>query len=110
MMACRGLPRIAALVGLVVCCLITVFITAEAQQNDDLNSLDQQTVQLSRAGKYQEATEVAQRALSLAERQFGPDDTSVAEHLNNLALLYETQSRYVEAEPLMKRALSIAEK
>ncbi len=34
----------------------------------------------------------------------------VAQSLNNLAALYDTQGRYGEAEPLHKRALAIREK
>jgi tetratricopeptide (TPR) repeat protein len=34
----------------------------------------------------------------------------VAESLNNLALLYDTQGQYAQAEPLYKRSLAIREK
>ena len=34
----------------------------------------------------------------------------MAQTLNNLALLYQTQGRYDESEPLFKRALAIYEK
>jgi hypothetical protein len=34
----------------------------------------------------------------------------VATWLNNIALLYQAQGRYAEAEPLHKRALVIGEK
>ena len=34
----------------------------------------------------------------------------VATGLNNLAMLYESQGKYAEAEPLYKRALAIYEK
>ncbi len=34
----------------------------------------------------------------------------MAQSLNNLALLYQAQGRYAEAEPLYKRALAIMEK
>ncbi len=36
--------------------------------------------------------------------------TELAPDLNNLALLYHTQGRYAEAEPLYKRSLAIREK
>jgi CHAT domain-containing protein/tetratricopeptide (TPR) repeat protein len=84
--------------------------TARAQQSDDLNTLNQQVVALYQAGKYAEATDIAQRALALAERRFGPDHARVAAALNNLAALYDDQGRYAEAEPLYKRALAITEK
>jgi hypothetical protein len=37
--------------------------------------------------------EIAQRALRLAERQFGPDRAEVGKALNNLAELYRVQGR-----------------
>jgi CHAT domain-containing protein/Tfp pilus assembly protein PilF len=110
MMVCRSSPRVAALIVIVACSLVIVSITAAAQQSDDLKSLDQQVLQLYRAGKYAEATEVAERALSLAERRFGPDHPIVGGRLNNLAVLYENQGRYADAEPPLKRALAIDEK
>jgi tetratricopeptide (TPR) repeat protein len=85
-------------------------LPAKAQQSDDLKSLNQQMIQLAQAGKYAEATDVAQRALALAERQLGPDHPAVGIRLNMLALLYRTQGRYAEAEPLYQRAIAIAEK
>ena len=40
----------------------------------------------------------------------GGDHPAVAQSLNNLALVYQDQGRYGEAEPLHRRALTIAEK
>jgi tetratricopeptide (TPR) repeat protein len=42
--------------------------------------------------------------------QLNPDHPDVALSLNNLALVYHTQGRYAEAEPLFKQALMIGEK
>ncbi len=50
-------------------------------------------------GHYAEAVNQTKAALSLAEA-FGPDDPRLATTLNNLALLYDGQGRYTEAEPL----------
>jgi len=36
-----------------------------------------------------------------------PDDPHVATSLNNLALLYDHQGKYTDAEPLFKHALAI---
>jgi len=46
----------------------------------------------------------------VVEKTFGPDHPDVAAILNNLAELYGAQSRYAEAEPLFRRALTIREK
>ena len=40
---------------------------------------------------------------------YGPDHPKVATALNNLALLLEATNRSGEAEPLMRRALTIDE-
>lgn len=58
---------------------------------------------------YGQATAVAREALSIAEREYGPDHPNVAVSLNKLALLYDTQGQYQQAEPLFKRALAIRE-
>ncbi len=44
------------------------------------------------------------------EKALGPEHPQVAAGLNNLALLYKTQGKYTEAEPLYRRALAIVEK
>ena len=46
----------------------------------------------------------------IREKALGPEHPDVAKSLNNLALLYQAQGRYAEAEPLHKRALVIREK
>ena len=43
-------------------------------------------------------------------KALGPEHPDTATSLNNLALLLEQQGRYVEAEPLFRRALAISEK
>jgi CHAT domain-containing protein/Tfp pilus assembly protein PilF len=48
--------------------------------------------------------------LRVAEATFGPEHPNVATSLNNLALLYDEQGKYAEAEPLYQRALRIYEK
>ena len=48
--------------------------------------------------------------LQIREKALGPDHPDVATSLNNLAVLYQAQGRYGEAEPLYQRALAIREK
>jgi len=71
---------------------------------------------LSRTGLYLKshalyalAEPLYQRALSIRERQLGPDHPDTAQSLNNLAVLYWSQGKYEQAEPLYQRALSIRE-
>ena len=51
-----------------------------------------------------------QRDLAISEKVLGPEHPDVATSLHNLAMLYQVQERYAEAEPLFQRALAIMEK
>jgi tetratricopeptide (TPR) repeat protein len=46
-------------------------------------------------------------ALELRKRLLGDAHPSVASSLNSLALLYNSQGRYAEAEPLLQQALEL---
>jgi len=83
--------------------------TREGQtaQADELN---RQVVRLYGEGRYAEAVTLAERALALREKVFGPEHPSVAHALSNLATLYKAQFDYVRAEPLLRRALVVYEK
>jgi tetratricopeptide (TPR) repeat protein len=72
--------------------------------------LTQEVQKLYRAGKYDRAALLAQKALEVAEQNVGLDHPDVATSLNNLASLYDTQGDYAKAEPLYKRSLAISEK
>ena len=73
-------------------------------------ALNQEAVDLYRAGDYDRALEVAKRALEVAGKALGPDHPDVAANRNNLAALYYAQGDYAQAEPLFKRSLAIWEK
>ncbi|MDA1106461.1 MAG: tetratricopeptide repeat protein, partial [Planctomycetota bacterium] len=64
-------------------------------------------MELYRAGKYDRAVVVAQKALQVAEQNVGPDHPHVAASLENLAALYRATKRIKEAEPLEQRAAKI---
>ncbi len=59
--------------------------------------------------RYKEAEPLYWYALSISERQLGPEHPNTALSLNNLALLYQHQGKYAETEPLYNRALTICE-
>ncbi|MDZ4790015.1 MAG: tetratricopeptide repeat protein, partial [Hyphomicrobiales bacterium] len=84
--------------------------SAQDQPPPELEALNDKVIELYQAGKYAEATPIAQRALAIAEKAPGPDHPDTGARLNNLALLYQAQGRLAEAEPLYKRALAIADK
>ncbi|HEV7600303.1 MAG TPA: tetratricopeptide repeat protein [Bradyrhizobium sp.] len=83
--------------GLSVAFAVNTAAPAAGPGNDAV-ALTARVMELARAGKYSEATPLAQRALAIAKS------------LNNLANLYNEQGRNAEAEPLHVRALAIREK
>jgi len=91
-------------------CLALLFSSGLFAQSDEWKRLNQEAVSLYQQGDYKRATDVARKALELAEREFGPDHPTVATSPNNLAELYRAQGRYTEAEPLYKRTLAMREK
>ena len=78
---------------------------------DRVRALDCYAVALRSCGQYNEAIERHQEALKLEEQAAsGSDIVSVARALNELALSLWRAGRYIEAEPLFRRALTIDEK
>ncbi len=50
------------------------------------------------------------RALAIRERALGPNHPDTANSLHCLAVLYDNQGKYMQAEPLYQRALAIRER
>jgi len=73
-------------------------------------TLNAEVLSLYRQGQYKRATEVAKKALKVAEQAGGLHHPTVALSMNNLAACYCDQGRYAQAEPLYQRALTIREK
>ena len=69
--------------------------------------LNRQVVELYNQGKFNEAIDLAEQALNLAKSLYPSDHPDVATSLNNLALFYDSQGSYPEAEPLYKKALEM---
>ena len=61
-------------------------------------------------GDYATAASFKEAALGLVTSAFGPDARQTATALNNLALTYHYLARYMEAEPLYRRAIEIDER
>ena len=78
-------------------------------QKIDGSARSAQIAELSRTGKYSDAIPLAQRLLADLEKAYGPDHRDVAAALNNLAMLYGSQGRDAEAEPLYRRSIAILE-
>ena len=91
-----------------VLCVLLVSIQALAQDALWKSHLDSGKKALEE-GDYATAQKQFLAALQEAE-DFGPQDSRLATTLNNLAVLYHTQGKYSDAEPLYRRALAIREK
>jgi len=76
----------------------------------EARKLFEEARQMRRAGKYDEAIPLVERALKTREAILGPDHRDVAAALNTLAVIYWNKSAYAKAEPLYQRALTIMEK
>jgi CHAT domain-containing protein/Tfp pilus assembly protein PilF len=72
-------------------------------------ALNDRFEELYHQGRDEEALEVAQEALRVAETTYGPDHLHVAYTLERIARLHRAQQRYTAAEPLYQRALTILE-
>ena len=71
--------------------------------------LTEQSMVLYKAGRYEQAIEVAELALSTAEKGFGGNDLNVFTSLNMLGLMYCENGRFADAEPHYRRAVAIGE-
>ena len=66
-------------------------VTTSASWGQDLKEaevLNTKVIELYNAGQYAEALPLAQRALSIREKELGPDDPDLASSLENLAASY----------------------
>jgi CHAT domain-containing protein/Tfp pilus assembly protein PilF len=67
-------------------------------------------LKLRRAGRYDEALPLVERALQIRQSVLSLEHPSVAHALNNLAVLHMDKGDYARAEPLFIRALGIRER
>jgi tetratricopeptide (TPR) repeat protein len=82
----------------------------QEQNEQRLNQLNNRLIELYNSGQYREAIPIGKQARQLAADIWGPTHPKVATSCNNLALLYETQNRLAEAEPLYLEAIDIDRK
>ena len=75
-----------------------------------LQALTTQYTQRYRDGAFTEAIPIATQALGLAESLFGPDHERVAQVLNDLGRLYDSQHDLEQAARMHERALAIRER
>jgi CHAT domain-containing protein/tetratricopeptide (TPR) repeat protein len=113
-MAMRLVLRVIARVVLVAMILAgSIWAPLRAQSTDELDTLGEQVGNLTAAGKYPEAIEMARRSVALAEKTFGPDHMRTAYELYRLGNIMRQQSQFAvaaAAHPLLLRALAIFER
>ncbi len=88
---------------------IGVLAGAASAQTPPPDALLAQAEELSRQGKYDQATGAAQKALASAEQAYGANDLRLVKALKALGLLYQLQGRMDKAEAQYRRALVILE-
>jgi len=88
----------------------TCLSAPSSAQKGDLAATSAKIIELGRAGKYAEATALAQAQLEGLEKKYGPAHRDVGSALSNLGHAYANQGRQGDAEPLFKRAIAILEK
>ena len=93
--------------ALIFTVVLTSYVHAREMTWDEMNS---SVSSLNYAGKYEEAIEVADMALKMAEKQNGPEHPDVAFSLNSLAELHYLNGNYTQAEFFYEQALAIDEK
>ena len=80
-----------------------------AEQLAEAERLNQEGLELYRAGRYGEAEAYYQRALTIREAVLPENHLSIATSYNNLAAVYYDQGRYGESVAYYQRALAIDE-
>ncbi len=101
--------RFCLLVSVLALSVLAIAVPAAFAQDTKWEKANAAGMEAYQQGRYAEAEKRWLAALEEAEN-FGPDDQRLATSLNNLALLYQAQGKYAEAEPLYQRSLGIMEK
>ena len=104
-----GIMRESARILLVAVLVLSYSVSAYAQEAL-LNELYSRFGVLYQQGRYGEAAKVAEEALTVAEKMFGPNHPNTAAFLNNLALVYHKQGRYTESGQLLEKTLELRER
>jgi tetratricopeptide (TPR) repeat protein len=84
--------------------------TKAARMNPTFETLVKSGHYLWRAGRHAEAIVQEEQLVTLARKEFGPEEQRTAVAINNLAGSYCSSRQFVKAEPLFREALEIARK
>jgi tetratricopeptide (TPR) repeat protein len=89
---------------------VLVAIAPAVAQQGDRNAILKRFSEFYAEGNYPAALVEAENYEAAVKAQFGVNHANYGVALNNLALVYESQGKYADAEGLHKRALAIKEK
>ena len=107
----QAAPLVALLVALAAASPARTEEPAPANpQKQELDQLIGRYRELYRQQQFAEARPLAERALTLAEAVFGPEEEATAQVLNDLGYLHQSMGEPDKAEPLHRRALAIRER
>ena len=84
--------------------LLTIVCSQSALSQDSTENVVQ-TAAVSHLSEA-ESKVLAEQAVAVKEKLFGPGHLKLAKSLNSLANMYFYQGKYAEAEPLYKRTLA----
>lgn len=82
---------------------------ADKPEADKANQFVAEAERLRVAGKFQAALHLAQQAVALREKLFGPNHLEVANALHTTAILHKELGEYLCADALLRRVISIQE-
>jgi tetratricopeptide (TPR) repeat protein len=107
--AVAAFPVILSILSGAMLFVLIVMAPGAAQQGDP-NAMLRRFNELNDAGNYPAALVEAQKFEAAVKARFGEKHANYARALINLAVVYQSQGTYGEAEKLLKRALTITEK
>lgn len=84
-------------------------IDAAHAENETLQVLNDTAVSLYEQGQYDDAAELAERALKIAQDTLGPENPQVVPFLNNLGVIYYAQGKYADAAAIYEQAIRMTE-
>jgi CHAT domain-containing protein/tetratricopeptide (TPR) repeat protein len=101
--------------ALILLALLAIFVqptrlAAQPEPSPELKGLLENTTSLYKSGAYAEAMGVAERALSLTVREFGPEHERVGIQTYSLGLIAEAAGKLVDAERYYAQSVRIRDK
>ncbi|MEO0684126.1 MAG: tetratricopeptide repeat protein [Cyanobacteria bacterium J06649_11] len=88
----------------------SVSSTEQSAQLAEADGLIERADKLKQEGNYRKAIPLLKKALRIQEKILGKEHPDLSTSLNNLALLYDSQGSYAEAESLYLRLIANDEK